>query len=447
MFASPDFPGYVFCTPQNPNTTNTSTCATSVFDAVDTFQSIVGGTSASTPVFAGIVTLLNQFLNGTSSPGLGNINPTLYSLAAQPSTTAFHRITSGDNNVYCQVGTPTIQTTEPSIQCPSAGVFGFSAANFDSTTGYNLVNGLGSVDANNLFTDWAASLTSFTLAATPPAPSSTLAAGQSVTSTITLTPVNGFSSAVTYTCSSGVTCTFSPNSPTASTTVTTTILVPANTAAGAITVTITGSAGVVSSTATVALTVTSTTETFTIAPSTSSYSVVAGAAASVPITVSSTTGFTVTSAGNTTTVLPLTYTCSGLPTEANCNFNPAITSSLTTVTLSVTTTAASAQLRRPLDRNNGRGRIFYALLLPGLFGIVFVAGSRKTSGRGVRVLGLIFVLGASTLWLGSCGGNSTSGTNSNPGTPAGSYTVTVNATTGGANPIANSLTFTLVVSQ
>jgi hypothetical protein len=145
--------------------------------------------------------------------------------------------------------------------------------------------------------------------------------------------------------------------------------------------------------------------------------------------------------------LPLTYTCSGLPTEANCNFNPSTTSSLTSITLSLTTAAPSAQLRRPVDRDNGRGRIFYALLLPGLFGIVFVAGSRKASGRGVRMLGLIVVLGASTLWLGSCGGNSTSGTNSNPGTPAGSYTVTVNATTGGANPIANSLTFTLVVAQ
>src|SRR3984957_12704988 len=443
MFASPDFPGYVFCTPQNPNTTNTSTCATSVFDAVDTFESIVGGTSASTPMFAGIVTLLNQFLNGTSSPGLGNINPTLYSLAAQPSTTGFHRVTSGDNNVYCSPGTLTIKTAHPSIQCPSAGVFGFSATNSYSTTGYNLVNALSSVDSNKLFTDWAASLTSFTLAATPPAPSSTLAAGQSVTSTITLTPVNGFSSAVTYTCSSTATlkCTFSPSSTTTATTVTATILVFANTAAGALNVTITGTAGPVSSTASVALTVTATTETFTIPPNTTSYSVVAGAAASVPITVTSTTGFIPPpNAGNTMTALPLTYTCSGLPTEANCNFSPNTTSSLTSITLSVTTTAPSAQLRRPLDRDRG-GRLFFALLLPGLFGIVFVAGTRKASGRGVRVLGLIFVLGASTLWLGGGGGEKTSGTNSNPGTPAGSYKVTVNATTGGNAAISNSTTF------
>jgi subtilase family serine protease len=440
MMASPNFPGYIFCTPQeelSSSTSSTSSCVSGIQTAADQYESIVGGTSVSTPVFAGIVTLLNQYL-GTN--GLGNINPTLYQLAAS-SPSAFHKITSGDNNVYCQANEPAGQPT--SVVCPAAGVFGFSASNSDNATGYNLVNGLGSVDANALFTAWAASLTDFTLAATPG--TATVVAGNTVTTTITLSPVNGFSSAVTYTCSSGVTCTFSPNSPTTATTVTATILVPADSATGAVNVTITGAAGSVSSTATVALTVTATTETFKIAPSTGSYSVVAGSAASVPIAVSSSTGFTSTSAGNTTTVLPLTYTCSGLPTEANCNFSPAPTSSLTAITLSVTTAASTAQLGRPLYRS---GRIFYALLLPG-FGIVFVAGSRKASGRGVRMLGLIFVvvLGASTLWLSSCGGNSTSGTNSNPGTPAGSYTVTVNATTGGANPITNFLKFTLVVSQ
>ena len=438
---------YVVCTAQSETTgtASTSTCVTSIADALTTYNSAFGGTSASTPVAAGMAVLLNQYLN---SKGLGNLNSQLYSLFSS-SPSAFHDIVAGtdttsgdedtsDNIVPCSVGTPTFEPT--ALQCPSTGSFGYSAG-----AGYDLVTGLGSIDFNVLFPAWAASLTEFTLVATPG--TATLAAGQTVTSTVTLSPVNGFSSAVTYTCSSGVTCTFSPNSPTAATTVTATILVPANTAAGAFNVTITGAAGSVSSTATVALTVTATTETFTLKSGTGSYSVVAGSAASVPITVSSSTGFTSTSAGNTTTALPLTYTCSGLPTEANCNFNPSTTSSLTSITLSLTTAAPSAQLRRPVDRDNGRGRIFYALLLPGLFGIVFVAGSRKTSGRGVRMLGLIVVLGASTLWLGSCGGNSTSGTNSNPGTPAGSYTVTVNATTGGANPIANSLTFTLVVAQ
>ena len=52
---------------------------------------------------AGIVILLNQKLG---AHGLGNINPTLYGLAATPSLKVFHPVTTGNNNVYCQVGQP-----------------------------------------------------------------------------------------------------------------------------------------------------------------------------------------------------------------------------------------------------------------------------------------------------------------------------------------------------
>src|ERR1700722_885011 len=457
LFASPDFPGYVYCTPQSPNTLpNTSTCApggaNGIFTAVDTYESIVGGTSASTPVFAGIVTLLNQYLNGTSSTGLGNINPILYQLAATPSNKAFHRITSGDNNVYCQNGDPSIQPK--TIQCPAAGVFGYSATKFDSTTGYNLVNGLGSVDADALALAWKSTLApDFQLTAGALTPTS-VAAGQSATTTLTIAPISGSTATVVnFSASSctglptGATCSFSPASVTfdgvtnATTQLTITTL-PDMAASGPTTVTITPSNSS-NVTTTISLTVTATTETFTIAPSTGSFSVTAGTAASVPIPVSTTTGFTITSGGSTTTAVPLTYSCSGLPLEANCNFSPATTSSSTSITLSVTTTAPTARLQRPHERNS---RIFYAALLPGLFGIIFAAGSRKGYARGLRMLSLIVALSFSTLWLGSCGGSSSS-SNSNPGTPAGSSTITVSATTGGGNPIASNFKFTLVVSQ
>jgi hypothetical protein len=47
---------------------------------------------------------------------------------------------------------------------------------------------------------------------------------------------------------------------------------------------------------------------------------------------------------------------------------------------------------------------------------------------GMRMLGLILVLGFSTLWLGSCGGTNSS--QKNPGTTPGSYTITINANSG-----------------
>jgi len=101
----------------------------------------IGGTSAAAPSFAGIVTLLNQYVVSKglqSAPGLGNINPVLYNIA-QSTTGAIHDITVGDNIVPCAHGS----------QGCATGSFGFKAG-----PGYDLVTGLGSVDAFHLATKW-----------------------------------------------------------------------------------------------------------------------------------------------------------------------------------------------------------------------------------------------------------------------------------------------------
>lgn len=198
FLASPNFPGYIFCTPLSELSTNSSTsssCASGVPTAIDQYNSVIGGTSASAPLFAGIVTLINQSLAGTSSStGLGNINPTLYSLAQSKSNGAFNSITTGDNNVYCQANTP---STQPSaLRCPSSGVFGYQASNADATTGFNLVAGLGSVNASHLAIALAGTL--FTL--TPTAASFQVAQGSSVDATVMLATGANFSGTVTFTC-------------------------------------------------------------------------------------------------------------------------------------------------------------------------------------------------------------------------------------------------------
>jgi len=160
--------------------------------------SIIGGTSVSTPIFAGIVTLLSQYLN---SGGLGNINPMLYSLAATPSNGAFHPVTTGNNLVYCTAGTPSYQPASPPLwQCPSSGVLGFQASNSDTTTGYNLVTGLGSVDVDKLATAWETALPQeFSLA--PTALSFDVTQGASVNATVNVAFAAGFAGTVTFTCS------------------------------------------------------------------------------------------------------------------------------------------------------------------------------------------------------------------------------------------------------
>jgi len=105
----------------------------------------IGGTSCAAPTMAGIVALLNQYLlsKGTiKQAGLGNINPTLYTLAKNSSTyaTAFHDITTGTNAVPCA----------PLSENCINGSMGWAAG-----PGYDSATGLGSVDVNNLVQVWS----------------------------------------------------------------------------------------------------------------------------------------------------------------------------------------------------------------------------------------------------------------------------------------------------
>ncbi len=132
----------------------------------------VGGTSAASPSFAGIVSILNQFLTAKgeiTKPGLGNINPVLYNLA-QNTTGLFHDVTVGNNMVPCAPGSKGCAT----------GLFGYEAR-----PGYDLATGLGSVDAMNLVTNWTSlqplTGTTMTLQANPV----TLSASASVAPALT----------------------------------------------------------------------------------------------------------------------------------------------------------------------------------------------------------------------------------------------------------------------
>jgi uncharacterized protein (TIGR03437 family) len=125
-----------------------------------------GGTSAATPVFAGVLTILNQYLVNTGAkakPGLGNVNPRLYEMA-QKNPEVFHDIITGDNVVPCKTGTPDCTT----------GRYGYKA-----TPGWDFATGLGSLDVNNFVLKWSgtatssATATSLTLTAAPASISAT----------------------------------------------------------------------------------------------------------------------------------------------------------------------------------------------------------------------------------------------------------------------------------
>jgi subtilase family serine protease len=160
--------GYVVCTAGN--------CTNGIPNPVVNGD-IYGGTSAATPLFAGIVALLNNYLvtNGQiPAPGLGNINPHLY-LLANTTTGVFHDVTQGNNIVPCKANT---------TGCTS-GSYGYSAA-----TGYDQVTGLGSVDTFTFLKEWdTANITGTTIALTDS--SSSVVDGSSVTLTALVTAAAG----------------------------------------------------------------------------------------------------------------------------------------------------------------------------------------------------------------------------------------------------------------
>ena len=132
-------PGFLLCT-SDPALLNpqgqTSSCVSGLLGNNDQYT-LAGGTSFAAPIFAGFVAILNQAQNAT---GLGNINPELYSLAANPTSyaAAFHDIASGTN--ACTAGDG---------PCAAAGESDFAAA-----VGYDQATGLGSVDLTALLTAW-----------------------------------------------------------------------------------------------------------------------------------------------------------------------------------------------------------------------------------------------------------------------------------------------------
>jgi subtilase family serine protease len=200
LSASADHDGYLIC--------SEGSCVNGFRDS-DNYLFVVGGTSAGVPSFAGVLALINQKYGA----GQGNINPTLYARASG-SPTGFHDISNGNNVVPCASG---------SKDCTD-GSLGYSAG-----TGYDLVTGLGSIDAFNLAADWQNTdpeSPDFQLSVNPA--SLTVKRNASATTTLTVAALNSFTGTVTLSCSVPFTfassdCAISPSTISTSGTATVTI--------------------------------------------------------------------------------------------------------------------------------------------------------------------------------------------------------------------------------
>jgi subtilase family serine protease len=140
--ASADHDGYMLCSPEN-NSITTNECTNGFLDSQGSFG-VAGGTSAPTPSFAGMLTLLVQKYGS-----LGNINPTLYGLATTAAnySTIFHATESNASSVNNSDVPCVVAASDTG--CPAGASFGYSVVS--SYPYYNMVTGLGSVDGGQLF--------------------------------------------------------------------------------------------------------------------------------------------------------------------------------------------------------------------------------------------------------------------------------------------------------
>ena len=467
----------------------------------------LGGTSVASPEMAGVMALINQ--KAGAPQGLANYE--LYDLAATQtySGCSAESVTISSNCYFNDIdngptaasGTPAYTNAQTiSMPCsltngtveggngggPDSGAAGVASPNcfklnsgdtigtlatsassgaqaYNSTTGFDLATGLGSLNVANVVKAWptGASAPTFALSGT----SVSVAAGATTgnTSTITVAPSDGFTGTVSFTCSvtttpanptSPVTCgTIASSDVTGSAETTTTMTVgsTSSTTAGAYVITVTGKNGSITQTATVNVTVTAVvvTPVYTVAATSPSSGIAPGSNATSTVTATGSGGY----AGS------VTLTCSlapGGPSNSSgdapsCNVtsgSPVTLSAMTTsgqATATVTTVAAStAGVVYPKSGNSkgwlgaGGGAVLALLVF---FGIP----ARRRSWR--KMLCLLAALAGLGV-LASCGGGVSGGGGGggNTGTAAGTYTFTVTSSGNPAVTPTPTATFTVIVN-
>jgi hypothetical protein len=265
----------------------------------------VGGTSAASPSFAGLMALVVQ----KTGVAQGNANPIFYSMGQNQfggGIAVYHDTTSGNNTV--------------------PGIAGFSAG-----VGYDLATGWGSVDATQMVNFWNNNgLPDFTLAATPA--SQSVNQGNTATYTVTESVFDNYANTVTFSVSglpAGASPTFAPPTLSGAGTSTLTITTLATTPLGSYPLTITGTDGVLTHTASVTLVIT--TPDFSLTATPAVQTVVVGNTANYTATVAALNGYAGT----------VNLSVSGLPAGASPVFTPPSVTGSGSSGLAITTTAGT----------------------------------------------------------------------------------------------------------
>jgi hypothetical protein len=149
---------------------------------------------------------------------------------------------------------------------------------------------------------------------------------------------------------------------------------------------------------------------FDFTPATAPITVARGATGTTTFTIAGHTGYT-------STVNFIATSCSGLPSESSCSFAPPSVVGNGTTVLTIKTTAPKTASIRPIN--------FWATGSGGIFAALFLLGASSRRRRWGAVLALLLFALLTTIV--GCGGGGSSGPPPDPGTPLGTFPVTVKA--------------------
>jgi subtilase family serine protease len=218
LFASPGFngTGYVYC--QSDQTISGAQACDLTNASTGTLDfGIVGGTSASAPAFAGIMALVNQYqASHAGSNRQGNANAVLYALAkiagasctssaSEAAGCVFNDVTKGNsflptglpglgtNSVPCQGGSPNCSVAITGSNGVLVDPSHPTTEAWTATASYDMTTGLGTVNANNLATNWGSvsAIPTTTTLTLSPTTGITHGTAENVTVGITVKPNTG----------------------------------------------------------------------------------------------------------------------------------------------------------------------------------------------------------------------------------------------------------------
>jgi trimeric autotransporter adhesin len=182
-----------------------------------------------------------------------------------------------------------------------------------------------------------------------------------------------------------------------------------------------------------------------ITPSASSLSVAPGSSVTDTLTITPVGGYAGT----------LQFSCSNLPQNASCSFQPSTvtlsgTNSPQTTILTIQTAGGTAALRQPMlfAPRSSTVELAAAFWAPGLLALVLAGGKRRTSSSQYYWLVMLALLGG-TLVVSGCGGGSVPASTtpntppSTPATPAGTSTMQISASAAGNTVQSFALTLTV----